>query len=181
MRHGITPLIAILLLLMMTVAAAGAAFLWMNQLQEDVQSETGQDIRKRTTTTVTMISLSCYNQGDRGLVETILANQGNTQLELEPVSMNVRTSNDAELDTEMSPTGLSLSQEDLKGASWTDTDVKLVSENDLEQPGTRGFYNLTTGKGSEHIFDPGTTYSIEFVFIGEDGFTKRGECTAFRP
>ena len=37
MSKGVTPVIATVLLLMMTVAAAGAAYLWMNSLQNSIQ------------------------------------------------------------------------------------------------------------------------------------------------
>lgn len=39
MGKGITPIIATVLLLMMTVAAAGAAYVWMNSLQDQIQKE----------------------------------------------------------------------------------------------------------------------------------------------
>ena len=39
-RRGITPIIAIILLLMMTVAVAGAAFYWLVKIQGSMQSGT---------------------------------------------------------------------------------------------------------------------------------------------
>ena len=43
-RKGITPVIAIVLLLMMTVAAAGMAYVWIMDLQEDIGEETKKDL-----------------------------------------------------------------------------------------------------------------------------------------
>ncbi len=40
--RGVTPVIATVLLLMMTVAAAGAAYFWMTGLQTRLQSEIGE-------------------------------------------------------------------------------------------------------------------------------------------
>ena len=39
MSKGITPIIATVLLLMMTVAASGAAYLWMTTLQDQIQRQ----------------------------------------------------------------------------------------------------------------------------------------------
>ncbi|NPA38260.1 MAG: hypothetical protein GXN99_00515 [Candidatus Nanohaloarchaeota archaeon] len=39
MKKGITPIISVVLLLMMTVAAFGVAYLWLRTFQEDVQKE----------------------------------------------------------------------------------------------------------------------------------------------
>jgi len=43
-RKGITPVIAIVLLLMMTVAAAGMAYVWIMSLQENIASDTEKDL-----------------------------------------------------------------------------------------------------------------------------------------
>ena len=42
MRKGLTPVIAMILLLMMTVAAAGASFYWLLGLQGELQGGTQQ-------------------------------------------------------------------------------------------------------------------------------------------
>ncbi|MCJ7478995.1 MAG: hypothetical protein MUP63_02345 [Candidatus Nanohaloarchaeota archaeon QJJ-7] len=51
MRKGITPVVAMILLLMMTVAAAGAAFAWTQGIitgqQEDVETELDTEITVR--------------------------------------------------------------------------------------------------------------------------------------
>lgn len=43
-RKGITPVIAIVLLLMMTVAAAGMAYVWIMSLQEGIAADTDKDL-----------------------------------------------------------------------------------------------------------------------------------------
>ena len=48
-RKGITPVIAIVLLLMMTVAAAGMAYVWIMSLQEDIAASTNEDLKNLQT------------------------------------------------------------------------------------------------------------------------------------
>ncbi len=48
-RKGITPVIAIVLLLMMTVAAAGVAYLWIMDLQEGMAETADEGINKQRT------------------------------------------------------------------------------------------------------------------------------------
>lgn len=48
MRKGITPVIAIVLLLMMTVAIAGVAYVWLTKVQEDIQKGTEGVIKEKT-------------------------------------------------------------------------------------------------------------------------------------
>lgn len=59
-RKGITPVIAIVLLLMMTVAAAGLAYSWIMSMQETAQAGISEDISARMETMragITIISV----------------------------------------------------------------------------------------------------------------------------
>lgn len=47
-RKGITPVIAIVLLLMMTVAAAGMAYVWVTGVQQETQNAVSESMRERT-------------------------------------------------------------------------------------------------------------------------------------
>lgn len=74
-RKGITPVIAIVLLLMMTVAAAGMAYVWIMSLQEQIQ-QTGQegvDKTKKDASAALSIE-SGWNQG--GNLYVALKNAG---------------------------------------------------------------------------------------------------------
>lgn len=48
--RGITPVIAIILLLLMTVAAAGAAYIWISRIQEQISSQTSSGIEQQIRT-----------------------------------------------------------------------------------------------------------------------------------
>ena len=55
MRKGLTPVIAMILLLMMTVAAAGASFYWLLGLQGELQGS--NRVRYRVVHTPLLVSL----------------------------------------------------------------------------------------------------------------------------
>jgi len=96
---GITPIIATVLLLMMTVAAAGAAYVWMNSLQEQVRQQvegsssliTGQsqmqvDVRfKLCNSTSNAITVFLQNSGgvsiDKGNIGLTLKNNDGVDIE----------------------------------------------------------------------------------------------------
>jgi flagellin-like protein len=83
-KRGITPIIAIILLLMMTVAVAGAAFFWLsriqNQLQGGVESYQGT-IFMQMSSRVDVVATD-YDDADTNLT-IIFQNTGNTKI---PVS-----------------------------------------------------------------------------------------------
>lgn len=83
-KKGITPIIAIILLLMMTVAVAGAAFFWLsriqNQLQGGVESFQGT-MMTQIASKVDVIDAD-YDAGDNNLT-IFFQNTGNTKI---PVS-----------------------------------------------------------------------------------------------
>jgi len=56
-KRGITPIIAIVLLLMMTVAIAGAANFWLGSVQSSTQSEIGKSIEKQAETAQVMFEI----------------------------------------------------------------------------------------------------------------------------
>jgi len=80
-KKGITPIIAIILLLMMTVAVAGAAFFWLsriqNQLQGGVESYQGT-IFTQMSSAVNVVDAD-YDSGDANLT-IFFQNTGNTKI-----------------------------------------------------------------------------------------------------
>ena len=84
-KKGITPIIAIILLLMMTVAVAGAAFFWLsriqNQLQGGVESFQGT-VLTQMASKVDVVDADWMNaSGDENLT-IFLQNTGNTEIPL---------------------------------------------------------------------------------------------------
>ena len=61
MKKGITPIIAIVLLLMMTVAAFGMTFVWVQKTQGDIQTSVTGDIQNIIKQTSTCMSIDAMN------------------------------------------------------------------------------------------------------------------------
>lgn len=88
-RHGITPVVSIVLLLMMTIAAAGAAYSWFDQMQTDIQ----QQARQQLETSVETRDLQCIIDpaGDQLLVA--LKNIGKRDIRGDAVDVYVYDNN----------------------------------------------------------------------------------------
>ena len=98
MSKGISPIIATVLLLMMTVAAAGAAFVWMTSLQTQIQQQV-----ENTAGSVTGASnlefqfryrkCNSTNTGENGFthneVEVILENTGQDSISQGPIGLTL--------------------------------------------------------------------------------------------
>ncbi len=74
-RKGITPVIAIVLLLMMTVAAAGMAYVWIMSLQEDIAEDTERDLDNLNKQKSARLSVSAVWK-NAGNIDLIIKNAG---------------------------------------------------------------------------------------------------------
>ncbi len=74
-RKGITPVIAIVLLLMMTVAAAGMAYVWIMSIQEDIAADTERDLANFNKQKNARLSISAV-WNDSGDISMIIKNAG---------------------------------------------------------------------------------------------------------
>lgn len=106
-RHqkGITPVIAIVLLLMMTVALGGAVFAWFSQMQEDFQDRAEDQINTR----VSVEDLICSSADDE--IRVYIKNTGDESLSLTNVDMYVRMP-DSSLNSTLTETGMDWSGSD---------------------------------------------------------------------
>jgi len=78
-RKGITPVIAIILLLMMTVAIAGGAYVWFTQIGEQSRERAEESLNRG----VEIVELRCDATNDQ--IITTLKNSGDSELDLNPV------------------------------------------------------------------------------------------------
>ena len=75
-RKAVTPVIAVVLLLMMTVAVGGVAFMWLTKMQEDMQddiSKQQEEMRKKATAGLT-ITAAWEDSG--GTIAILVRNSG---------------------------------------------------------------------------------------------------------
>ncbi len=76
-RKGITPVIAIVLLLMMTVAAAGVAYLWIMNLQEGMEDTANRGIDKQQKDASAAITIeSIWKDGTNNDIQLMIRNSG---------------------------------------------------------------------------------------------------------
>ncbi len=76
-RKGITPVIALVLLLMMTVAAAGMAYVWFMDVQEETQSTVQESLSQRTDQMAGAIVIDLvYETGAATSSEVLIRNTG---------------------------------------------------------------------------------------------------------
>ncbi|MCK5333209.1 MAG: hypothetical protein KAJ24_01755 [Candidatus Aenigmarchaeota archaeon] len=76
-RKGITPVIALVLLLMMTVAAAGMAYVWFMDVQEETQETVRDSLSQRTDQMAGAIVIDAvYETGAASSTDVIIRNTG---------------------------------------------------------------------------------------------------------
>ncbi len=75
-RKGITPVIAIVLLLMMTVAAAGMAYVWIMSLQEDVRVIADEGVEDMKIVSSVSLSFEAVHEDAGNMIEFTLRNTG---------------------------------------------------------------------------------------------------------
>ncbi|MBR9679327.1 MAG: hypothetical protein GON13_03605 [Nanoarchaeota archaeon] len=103
---GVTPIIATVLLLMMTVAAAGAAYMWMNSLQATIQRQVEDTAGGVTGATQLMFDFKykkCNATETGGVyghneIELIIENTGQGNIHDGPVSLVLVDSEGSDLE-----------------------------------------------------------------------------------
>ncbi len=86
LRSGVTPVVAVVILLGMTVAVSGGAYAWMSQIQGAAQA----DAREGLATEMEVKDFRC----DRGAVEVSLKNSGTTAITTTSASLYIYDSRD---------------------------------------------------------------------------------------
>lgn len=76
MRKGITPVIAIVLLLMITVGVTGAAYVWIKQVQEQTQAGIEAGIAEQTAAMQARLSIDSIWENTNGDISFMLRNSG---------------------------------------------------------------------------------------------------------
>ena len=76
-RKGITPVIALVLLLMMTVAAAGMAYIWFQDVQQETQDTVSDSLAERTGQMAGAVSIDAVYE-DADVTQVAIRNTGST-------------------------------------------------------------------------------------------------------
>jgi len=95
-KKGISPIIAIILLLMMTVAVAGAAFFWLTRIQNELQGGTSAATTRTFTQLATSIDVidADYNlvSATQENLSIFFHNTGNTKIPVRDADTSPTTS-----------------------------------------------------------------------------------------
>lgn len=151
-RKGLTPVVAVVLLVFITVAAAGGSFVFMQEVRRDFISS----LTDRYQVDASIDNIQC---GDDHVNVTI-TNTGDRSITLDPVNMWVIERGSGQNNLTLSRTTFDLSQNDTSGS--------------MEQPDSTGSYHtFTAGRTS---FTAGDEYIIEYEFIEHEGYTVRARC-----
>lgn len=82
-RKSVSPIIAIVLLLMMTVAVAGAVYFWLTGTQSRMQKAAGGQVEKMTKAagySFEIVYSECYNVSEDASVEVRIRNTGTSKI-----------------------------------------------------------------------------------------------------
>ncbi len=149
-RQGVTPIIAIVMLLFLVIIAVSGFAMFLNELL-DAQWE---DIRQQTHTETQFRHLACNdhpNQGDT--IDFLVKNTGETTIDTADVDVYVRAISDGRLIDMLSASGDTLDP----GDHWRET--------------------LALGSSD---FKAGHAYLIELEFTSNEGTSTIRQCTARR-
>ncbi|MDY6766368.1 MAG: archaellin/type IV pilin N-terminal domain-containing protein [Candidatus Nanohaloarchaea archaeon] len=150
---GITPVVATVLLLMMTVAAAGGAYVWFTNMQDQFRQRAEGEIQ----TELSVRDLQC--DADDDTIEIALSNSGSTEVALEEVDVFIRGSG--------GNLNATFTEEDWTGTGFSD-------------PGGFGSVTLdmaNTDSGSDFLV-AGSFYKVETYFANTDYTLSVGGCLA---
>ncbi|MCJ7450126.1 MAG: hypothetical protein MUP58_00075 [Candidatus Nanohaloarchaeota archaeon QJJ-9] len=171
-RKGITPVIAVVLLLMMTVGAAGAFYSYYSGMLDKFMGKATE----RQNTQFSISSLEC-GTGNTNNITVVFSNNGQTTLDLSPANIYVHQG-DSEI------YGLSKQGISLMSSSVTDNDnITTIStlDDDFSTTNSRAGYNieLDPDSTSDNDFQEYSSYTIEFQFPQiAGGRSKSATCSA---
>ncbi len=173
-RHGITPVVSIVLLLMMTVALAGAAYSWFNQIQTDIQT----DAERQLSTDLEARDVQCVDSPDEDYILAAVKNTGDRDLVGRSVDMYVYDNNG---NLHAAPTGMDFTNSGgtVSAGSWQWMD----GITNPSPPGSGAGFLAAGGFGQVQVnitsgLTAGSFYTAEISFTQSDASVNLGGCVA---
>lgn len=171
-RKGITPVIATILLIMMAVAAAGGAYTWITQIQDQFKERAQTSLDR----SVDLIDLRCYKNSTGSYIDAFFKNSGERAIDLNPVDLRIRNSATGSVNFTLTRTGISLST---TAGSLSDGVTLISGNSDFKSPGASTPYRIRPGSSPSWAnFETGDRYTVEFEFTDEGGLVKTETCQA---
>jgi len=158
----------------MAVAAAGGAYTWITQIQDQFKQRATESLNRD----VDLIDMRCYRNNTGSYIEPFFKNSGDKAVDLNPVDIFIRESATGDINNTLTRTGISLSS---TGGALSDGVVIINGGTDFKSPGSSAPYRIRLGSSpSWKNFDVGSRYSITFTFTDENGIEKQDTCQAER-
>ena len=158
-KKGITPVIAIVLLVMMAVGIAGGAFIWITRFSEQAQQKTTEQMGKE----LSVKTVECLDvSGSEDVVRLVVSNGGNKQIDMVPANLFIYDTATGNIDSTLSVQNVNSS------ANPAFENAAFVN------PGEFGTVYLKTGGN----FSSGTMYDIEVEFPQDSYEGLRADCRA---
>jgi len=155
-RKGITPIIAIVLLLMITVAVAGTVSFWLSSVQKGAQGEIEQSTEIITSQTQQAITISFIRcEESTNTISIVVKNAGTRPIEEGPVELTVSDQDGIE--------NLAYGTTD---SPWTTLEVDLTESVDFDGANLSPAFTLVDD----------TSYQLRIAVPG--GATTSIVCTA---
>lgn len=156
-RKGITPVVAIVMLLMLTLVVGGGVMAFLTGFFEE---QTG-DIEAQRSTNAEFRGLTCIDNGgsNADFINFTLRNTGDTNIDLNSVDIYVRSVSNSQLLHTITTSGGAMAQMTVDDRLWSDSE--------------------TLNPATEANLSAGNAYTIEFEFTSNGGhpFISR-RCTA---
>ena len=167
-RKGLTPVIAMILLLMMTVAAAGASFYWLVRIQSELQG--GTQMYQKTTfeamTSSVIWQTSSYNRTSE-ILTIVALNTGTAKIPISdsttsPKTVWTLTNGDGDILCTSDWSGL-----DSDGDGTNDTKCLSGCGSDLVLKDSRNIeLNLSDSECDISSQSNGSTVAVDITFSG---------------
>jgi flagellin-like protein len=154
-RKGVTPVVAVVLLVFITVVAAGGSFVFMQEVRRDFIQNLGQ----RYQVEASLDRLECGADH----VNATITNTGEKELSVDPVNMWIIEKGSGTQNLSLSRTTFNL------GANSSPT-------GSATKPDSTGTYHTNT-KGKTRFKSSQDDYVIEYEFIENQEYVVRGRCT----
>lgn len=129
MKKAITPVIAIVLLIMIVVSAAGVSYFWLSDLQSSTQSSIQSSISgtlSGSLTTINIISAQCTNAG---AFSVTMQNTRSSIINNGTVSMTINDDNGSTVDVVFSSLGGDLNANSIRALDFNSSETYTSGEN----------------------------------------------------
>ncbi len=153
--RGLSPIIGVVLLIMMTVAVMGAAYLWITSLQQSVQQTSSQQIGTLQRGQINVLSVDCNATSDA--VSLVIRNIGTVTIPKGNVTLEVKDNNGVHLNIYSITLANNFAPNQIVTLSYDLGNANLSLESKTTSLTADSTYQLTVS------FPDGTTQAVSCV------------------